>query len=628
MRDPKEFSSSVHQRSNVVQDLSPDLLIVCVPRTDSGMRDDCDIRGKNWSAGLPGHHRYQLSKGSTCFIANDVMMSNNIRNQVIQELILSEERYVNDLQVLVQVFVRPVINERLVPKEEVSHLFGNVEQLLPINEELLKGLKSAPIDEIRVGQVFIERSPLLKRYAFFCSSQHDILPRLRRLRKEYPKFDAFLMEAEKTPECKDHDIMDYLISPMQRITRYPLLLKKILENTETTDPDYTAIVDSLEGANHVCTVANQSATRSAQVQQIRELSATFSAKDAEQLDLLSSHTRKIVRRGTCFVRKSKEKELQIVLMDDMILLYIQREGEHNKIYKRITLHTEDSEEEDIPYIVEPRSTAKDEISVQIHSSSGLSERLYFRNAEETLHWYAILCKHMPYSKMKKNRSRSNYEEEKKEVLHKSANKIPTLNLQPARPLRSSLGNLRTPRSPTSPRLSPRMPSSPRHSPRLARKVANNLYARRPNFYNESKDMQTMLESPNVAHDRSPTIHLSEHTNVDVSMLEERLRRAECRAQDLTAENHTYREEHSTLKCRCTVLEEHNASLQMKVLALTDTEESLRRRVEQLEAELNEREEVQPNVVFEEKKKNGTKEKPQFARSSSKSIIKFFENLKS
>lgn len=32
-------------------------------------------------------------------------------------------------------------------------------------------------------------------------------------------------EAEKTPECKDHDIMDYLISPMQRITRYPLLLK-------------------------------------------------------------------------------------------------------------------------------------------------------------------------------------------------------------------------------------------------------------------------------------------------------------------------------------------------------------------------------------------------------------------
>lgn len=158
----------------------------------------------------------------------------------------------------------------------------------------------------------------------------------------------------------------------------------------------------------------------------------------------------------------------------------------------------------------------------------------------------------------------------------------------------------------------------------------------------------MLESPNVAHDRSPTIHLSEHTNVvssisfsllfdleptndmikDVSMLEERLRRAECRAQDLTAENHTYREEHSTLKSRCTVLEEHNASLQMKVLALTDTEESLRRRVEQLEAELNEREEVQPNVVVEEKKKNGTKEKPQFARSSSKSIIKFFENLKS
>lgn len=54
--------------------------------------------------------------------------------------------------------MRPVINERLVPKEEVSHLFGNVEQLLPINEELLKGLKSAPIDELRVGQVFIERA--------------------------------------------------------------------------------------------------------------------------------------------------------------------------------------------------------------------------------------------------------------------------------------------------------------------------------------------------------------------------------------------------------------------------------------------------------------------------------------
>lgn len=40
-------------------------------------------------------------------------------------------------------------------------------------------------------------------------------------------------------------LLAFLIAPVQRITRYPLLLSKILSHTPTRHPDYTALSECL-----------------------------------------------------------------------------------------------------------------------------------------------------------------------------------------------------------------------------------------------------------------------------------------------------------------------------------------------------------------------------------------------
>lgn len=78
-----------------------------------------------------------------------------MRLQVVNELIDSEERYVSDLQTLIKVIlhfpakmrwelsdskviVKPVEEKNLIPKEDADQLFGNIEQLLKINSDLLR----------------------------------------------------------------------------------------------------------------------------------------------------------------------------------------------------------------------------------------------------------------------------------------------------------------------------------------------------------------------------------------------------------------------------------------------------------------------------------------------------------
>ena len=48
-------------------------------------------------------------------------------------------------------------------------------------------------------------------------------------------------------ECRKLDIFAFLLLPMQRITKYPLLLKSLLKKTPEDDPDHEFLKASLSG---------------------------------------------------------------------------------------------------------------------------------------------------------------------------------------------------------------------------------------------------------------------------------------------------------------------------------------------------------------------------------------------
>ena len=71
-------------------------------------------------------------------------------------------------------------------------------------------------------------------------------------RSENPKFVEALRQLESSPVCQSLAMHSFLMLPMQRITRLPLLVDAIFNRLNTTSPEYQPCKEALQTFNKVC----------------------------------------------------------------------------------------------------------------------------------------------------------------------------------------------------------------------------------------------------------------------------------------------------------------------------------------------------------------------------------------
>lgn len=62
-------------------------------------------------------------------------------------------------------------------------------------------------------------------YTTYCANQPKAMELLEDLSHNYPNFTTFISESILNPECRGLSLLSFLIKPIQRICKYPLLLK-------------------------------------------------------------------------------------------------------------------------------------------------------------------------------------------------------------------------------------------------------------------------------------------------------------------------------------------------------------------------------------------------------------------
>ena len=70
-------------------------------------------------------------------------------------------------------------------------------------------------------------------------------------RNENPKFVEALRQLESSPICQSLAMHSFLMLPMQRITRLPLLVDAIYNRLNTTSPEYQSCKEALQTLNKV-----------------------------------------------------------------------------------------------------------------------------------------------------------------------------------------------------------------------------------------------------------------------------------------------------------------------------------------------------------------------------------------
>ncbi|KAJ3145003.1 Protein T2 [Geranomyces variabilis] len=169
--------------------------------------------------------------------------------EVINELRYTEERYANDLRTLVDHIMRPLLDENVVARRaDVDNIFKNVPELARLAECVARELDDAArvfdTDPFAVGPVFLKHVEEWNYYVKYVENYAMAKKTIRRLedsRTGGEAFKQFLEKCRRKPECNRVDLSGFLILPIQRISRYWLLLQRLRKHCDQNDPAHETI---------------------------------------------------------------------------------------------------------------------------------------------------------------------------------------------------------------------------------------------------------------------------------------------------------------------------------------------------------------------------------------------------
>eukprot|EP00029_Vermamoeba_vermiformis_P006890 TRINITY_DN2826_c0_g1_i1.p1 TRINITY_DN2826_c0_g1~~TRINITY_DN2826_c0_g1_i1.p1 ORF type:complete len:733 (+),score=131.72 TRINITY_DN2826_c0_g1_i1:40-2199(+) len=176
---------------------------------------------------------------------------------VVREIINTEHDYLNDLKLIVDTYIKPSALLNVITPEASKVIFGNIEQLIPISEDLVSAFSALNLshyESICVGKIFLDVLPRLTPYTLYCQNQNESNEKLSQEIKQNKAFQKFLEDSKMITNRRD--IHDFLIKPLQRITKYPLLLNELLKEMPVNHVDKANVVNAKSGIEKVVAKTN------------------------------------------------------------------------------------------------------------------------------------------------------------------------------------------------------------------------------------------------------------------------------------------------------------------------------------------------------------------------------------
>uniref|UniRef100_A0AAZ3Q120 Intersectin 2b n=1 Tax=Oncorhynchus tshawytscha TaxID=74940 RepID=A0AAZ3Q120_ONCTS len=252
------------------------------------------------------------------------------RQGYIHELLQTEERYVEDLQIVMEVFHKPMSESGRLTEAEMVMIFVNWKELIACNTKLLKALQvrkktggvNMPVQVI--GDILASELPHLQPYIQFCSCQLNGATLLQSRTDNQQDFKDFLKKIATDYRCKGMPLSSFLLKPMQRITRYPLHIKNILESTQEEHADCRPLREALERAEELCTQVNEGVREKENCDRLEWIQSHVQCEGVTENLVFNSLTnclgpRKLLHSGKVYKMKGN-KELWAFLFNDFLLL--------------------------------------------------------------------------------------------------------------------------------------------------------------------------------------------------------------------------------------------------------------------------------------------------------------------
>ncbi|XP_070499240.1 protein still life, isoform SIF type 1 isoform X7 [Chironomus tepperi] len=191
--------------------------------------------------------------------------------KVILELVDTERAYVKHLNNLLEYYLEPLKRETFLSNAEITALFGNIQEIVTFQRQFLQNLEEALEIEpdfhkfehsshfrnvlFAIGSAFLYYVNHFKLYSSFCAS-HSKAQKVLHPNEGNQALQEFLLS--KNPKQEHSSTLEsYLIKPIQRILKYPLLLQQLKNLTDPYAEEHQHLIEALKGMEKVAEHINE-----------------------------------------------------------------------------------------------------------------------------------------------------------------------------------------------------------------------------------------------------------------------------------------------------------------------------------------------------------------------------------
>ncbi|XP_073417802.1 rho guanine nucleotide exchange factor 16 isoform X2 [Dendrobates tinctorius] len=242
----------------------------------------------------------QLPEVQEAGILDQISPEERKRQEAIFEIITSEYSYQHSLDILFRLFKKSDELKQTINGTDHHHLFSNIADILEVSKRFFEDLEKRHKDNPFIHDIsdIVENhaSNHFQPYVIYCSNEMYQQRTLQRLITSNVTFKETLKQIEMKPECGGLPMFSFLILPMQRVTRLPLLMDTICQKTDSESPEYEACTRALKAISKLVKMCNEGARKMERTEQMYTLQTQLEFGRIKPFPLISA-SRWLLKRG-------------------------------------------------------------------------------------------------------------------------------------------------------------------------------------------------------------------------------------------------------------------------------------------------------------------------------------------
>uniref|UniRef100_A0A672N7N7 Spermatogenesis-associated protein 13-like n=1 Tax=Sinocyclocheilus grahami TaxID=75366 RepID=A0A672N7N7_SINGR len=303
-----------------------------------------------------------------------------MRANVVKEIMDTERVYIKHLKDICEGYIRQCRKHPgMFTDAQLKTIFSNIEDIYRFQRKFLKDLEKKYNPEnphlSEIGSCFLQQEDGFSIYSEYCNTHPVACAELQRLMKQ-GRYKHFFEACRLLQQMIDISIAGFLLTPVQKICKYPLQLGELLKYTPKDHSDYAGVCAAHKAMKNVASLINERKRRLESIDTIAHWQVAILHWAGEDVLMRSSE---LIHSGelTRIVRPGKTQQRSYFLFDHQ-LVFCKKD-----VLRRDLLHYRDRMDTDL---LEPIDLPDGR-----HAELGLLKNAFLLRHAENLNVLCVLC---------------------------------------------------------------------------------------------------------------------------------------------------------------------------------------------------------------------------------------------